>query len=122
MIQASCHCGNVKLNVNNLPSSITSCNCSICDRLGSLWAYYKPGEVTISFDKAPTIAYLWGDRELEFHHCVICGCTTHYVTTDKCDVEKTAVNARMMKQESILALPIRYFDGAKMQMKGNQDD
>jgi len=40
MFSVECHCGNIKITANALPSSITSCNCSICNRLGALWAYF----------------------------------------------------------------------------------
>ena len=112
MIEAVCHCGNVKLTTHSLPSTITSCNCSICNRLGALWAYYAPDEVTVNFDKHPSSPYIWGDKDLEFHHCTICGCTTHYITTEKCHEKRIAINARMLDPELIRSLSIRYFDGA----------
>ena len=39
MIAGSCHCGAVKIAVAEAPATVTSCNCSICRRLGTLWAY-----------------------------------------------------------------------------------
>ena len=112
MIEAVCHCGNVILITEYLPSTITSCNCSICHRLGALWAYYTPDEVTVNFNKLPSSPYIWGDKDLEFHHCTICGCATHYITTEKCNEKRLAINARMMKPELIQCVEIRCFDGA----------
>jgi len=42
MITGSCHCGAVHIAVAEAPASVKSCNCSICRRLGTLWAYYRP--------------------------------------------------------------------------------
>ena len=36
--------------------------------------------------------YIWCGKEVEFHRCNVCGCMTHYVTTEKCDVDVVAVN------------------------------
>ncbi|MDE1463784.1 GFA family protein [Spartinivicinus poritis] len=112
MYKASCHCGNVNITVSNLPSAVTSCNCSICNRLGSLWAYYKPEEVNICINSEPTKTYLWGDKFIELHHCGICGCTTHYTSTEKCEEQRIAVNGRMLNLDTIQSIPIRKFDGA----------
>jgi len=117
MIKASCHCKNVILKVELLPDSITRCNCSICYRLGVLWEYYNPDEVIIECSKAPSQAYAWGDKELEFHHCTACGCPTHYLTTALCDVDRIAINARLLKPSLIESISIRDFDGASMVMK-----
>ena len=112
MIQAECHCGNVKLTANYMPASVTSCNCSICNRLGALWAYYEPECVEIEFRESPTLAYTWGDRDIEFHHCTICGCATHYQSAEKCKDKRVAINACMMEPASIAHIPVREFDGA----------
>jgi len=112
MIEAICHCGNVRLEVSNLPASITSCNCSICNRLGALWVYFSLEEVDVSFKKEPTSEYIWGDKCIKFHHCTHCGCTTHYTSTEKCEEKRVAINCRMMKPEIIKSIHIRKFDGA----------
>ena len=47
MLESSCHCGavTIAIAVDTPPAEVTSCNCSICRRLGSLWAYYEPAQV-----------------------------------------------------------------------------
>lgn len=45
MIESSCHCGAVKLQIDaELPETLTSCNCSICKRYGcfSHWRGTQP--------------------------------------------------------------------------------
>ena len=111
-IQAQCHCGDVKISVMNLPDTITSCNCSICRRYATLWAYYKPEDVKLECKAGATIAYIWGDRELEFHHCANCGCVTHYVTIEPSDEHIFAINARMIDPLLIESIHIRYADNA----------
>jgi hypothetical protein len=118
MITAQCHCGNVSLKASALPASVTNCNCSICRRLGALWAYYLPNEVTLVFAKQATQIYIWGDEYLEFHHCPDCACSTHYTVTEKYMEEfkkgRIAVNFRLVDTEIVASIPAREFDGAKL--------
>ena len=112
MLQGSCHCKDVLIEVEELPPALISCNCSICNRLGALWARYKPEQVTISCHPDATAAYVWGDGFIEFHHCKRCGCATHHRGTEKLAEPRLGVNARMFDQHIIDRCTIRYFDGA----------
>ena len=111
-LKAVCHCGNISISAMKLPATVTSCNCSICRRYAALWAYYKPADVEVKFLNDESTFYIWGDRELEFHRCVTCGCVTHYVTTDKFNDPIFAINARMIETEILEAIPVRYANGA----------
>jgi hypothetical protein len=112
MCEASCHCGNITLKLKSLPTTLTECNCSICNRVGALWAYYSADEVEVSWSRKAPTPYVWGKKKLIFHHCPICGNTTHDTSTDKSSVQKITVNARMMSPEEIKGIKIRKFDGA----------
>ena len=110
MIEASCHCGAVRLNIAVAPDTVTECSCSICRRLGVLWAYYAPGQVQIMPPSGATFAYIWGDKLIEFHTCKVCGCTTHYADRDPA-VDRMAVNARLMAPEVVAAARLRKIPG-----------
>lgn len=93
---ASCHCGAVIMLLSKKPSEIFECNCSICRRLGVLWAYYPCDDVIFKKGKSTTNIYTWNKKILEFHSCSECGCTTHWVATDLSFREKMGVNARLI--------------------------
>jgi hypothetical protein len=112
MIESSCHCGAVRLQMETPPETVTSCNCSICRRSGALWAYYSPSAVRIVTPPDATQFYMWGDRALELHRCKTCGCVTHWVPTDK-NLDRMGVNARLMDVEVLAAARVRKFDGAE---------
>jgi hypothetical protein len=114
MITASCHCGAVRMEIAETPARLTDCNCSICRRLGTLWAYYRPDQVSFIGASDATFFYSWGDRDLEFHHCRICGCTTHWAAADKTKAERMGVNARLFDPADLEQIPIRKVDGAAM--------
>jgi hypothetical protein len=112
MIEASCHCGAVSLTLAEAPLTVTDCNCSICRRLGVLWAYYPPDQVAISAAPEATAAYVWGDATIEFRHCRVCGCVSHWAPLDDRFPGRMGVNARLMPPEVLAAARVRTLDGA----------
>ena len=111
MITGSCHCGAVHIVVAEAPASVTSCNCSICRRLGALWAYYRPAQVTITHAPGATDAYSWGDKDLAFRRCANCGCITHWEGLVDPPVDRMGVNARLLEVD-LEAIPVKFNDGA----------
>jgi len=108
-VEGSCHCGAVTLAIASAPTQVTSCNCSICRRLGTLWAYYAPADVRIT---GPTATYHWGDKTLDFHHCATCGCTTHWSPRDNRIADRMGINARLLAPAVLAAARVRRLDGA----------
>jgi hypothetical protein len=112
MIRGSCHCGAVRFELAKTPESLTACNCSVCHRLGALWAYGDASEIRLLCHPDATFAYAWGDRTLAFHSCRTCGCTTHWQSLQPERSTRMAVNFRLAEPQAIAKLRIRHFDGA----------
>jgi hypothetical protein len=110
MIEASCHCGAVKLEIQAAPEEVNDCNCSICRRYGALWAYYSPAQVRIVATQGATDRYLWGRKSLGFHRCQACGCVTHWAAVDE-GIDRMGVNARLMAPGVLAAARLRRSDG-----------
>jgi hypothetical protein len=112
MIEATCHCGAIRIEVPALPEFVTDCNCSIDRRLGALWAYYQVGTVQVVGHPEQTSEYIWGEKTLRTVRCRNCGCVTHWEPlTPKAD-SKLGVNARNFAPSVLKGLRIRRFDGA----------
>jgi hypothetical protein len=110
MIAGSCHCGAVTVEVSRAPVEVTSCNCSICRRLGTLWAYFERGDVRIA---GATATYCWGDKSIDFHHCSACACTTHWSPrTGRDEPDRMGINARLLAPEVLATARVRRLDGA----------
>jgi len=110
MLEGSCHCGAVKIEVANAPTEVTSCNCSICRRLGTLWAYYPTGDVKIT---GATATYRWGDKTIDFHHCASCGCTTHWSPLpNRGNEDRMGINSRLLPPGVLAGARVRRLDGA----------
>jgi hypothetical protein len=115
MIEGSCHCGKVRFQVEALTPAVTDFNCSICHRLGALWAYYPTGEVDFTAGAGETATYVRqgeGLGDLAFHHCPTCGCTTHWSSLIP-DADRMGVNARLFDRALLDGVRVRRLDGAE---------
>lgn len=112
MISGTCHCGAVSFQLATTPQWLTRCNCSICRRLGALWAHAEISEITIVCEDEATLRYSWGDHSLAFHTCRTCGCTTHWENLEPDKTSHMAVNCLMADPDEIATFRIRHFDGA----------
>lgn len=110
MIEASCHCGGVRLEIATAPETVTDCRCSTCRKLGALWAYYHPKQVKLTPSAGGTDVYMCSDRVLKFHRCKFCGCITHWADIDP-EADRMAVNARLMEPEVLAAARVRISAG-----------
>ncbi len=95
-MRAVCHCMAVQFEIDAAPPWVLDCNCSICRRYGALWAYYHHGGLRLASPAEATVAYLWNDRSLAFHHCKTCGCATHLQAVDQADRPILGLNARLI--------------------------
>jgi hypothetical protein len=112
MLTATCHCGAVRVEVPRKPRTLTACNCSICVRYGTLWAYYRRSAIRVIAGRGATEAYAWNRKSIRFVRCRTCGCVTHYERTSK-KARYGAVNARGFPLDVLESIRVRRLDGAK---------
>ena len=110
---ATCHCETVVMELSEQPSEVFECSCSICRKLGVLWAYYPCDQVSFEKGAGTTRMYVWNERWIEFHSCAICGCTTHWVATDPKVRHKMGVNARLVDGLNRGNTRLGYIDGGE---------
>jgi hypothetical protein len=111
MIEGRCHCGTVRWTFDGLPKTATCCNCTLCRRNGSLWAYdFEHGRIAVS---GTTKAYIQGDRTLSTHFCPECGCVAYWraLTLEKDGRRRMAVNLRLADPDAVGAIAIARIDG-----------
>ena len=112
MLESTCHCGAVRVQVPRRPRSLTNCNCSICRRYGVLWAYYKDADVHLLAEPDATDHYIWGPKSQSFIRCKTCGCVMQWKKFKLGASTWTGVNARNFDPVALGAVKIRLFDGA----------
>jgi hypothetical protein len=112
VIQGTCLCQAVELGVTRLPRQVTQCNCSVCRRYGTLWAYYPRSAVSI----APRDAledYSVRPRGLKFVRCRTCGCVICWDSRRTGRDQRMGVNMRMFDHALMADVPVKVLDGDK---------
>lgn len=114
MIESSCHCGQIQLRIEaESPETLTSCNCTICRRYGSLMAYFSSTQVEVLAADGATDRYVHGDKQIAFVRCSNCGCFTHWEGIDPNSTsDRMGVNSRLFTNLDISSIRVRRFDGA----------
>jgi hypothetical protein len=112
MLSATCHCGAIRIEIPHRPEQVTNCNCSLCRRLGALWAYYDADTVSVVGHPALTSHYIQGDKTLRTVRCRHCGCITHWEPLDPEQHQRVGVNIRNFEPSVIGDVRIRLLDGA----------
>jgi hypothetical protein len=110
MIEGACHCGAVRWRFDGVPESATVCNCTVCRRYGTIWAYDFENE-GIHVD-GPTQAYVRG-KAIGFHFCPTCGCMVYWLGLQPHadGRRRIAVNLRLAEPEAVASIPIDRFEG-----------
>ena len=112
MLTATCHCGDVRVDVPVVPSVVADCNCSICRRYGVLWAYYPQASVTVHAAPGATDGYVWGRNVLRFVRCKRCGCVMLWERVVPVAGSKMGINARNFDPAELGKPEIEFLDGA----------
>ena len=111
MLHGACHCGAVRWSFDGVPDTATACNCTVCRRHGTLWAYgFENEALRLSGE---TRAYAWGRRSLAFHFCAHCGCIAWWLAIESgADGRRYGgVNLRLAEPDAVAAIPIRHHEG-----------
>jgi hypothetical protein len=112
VLKTTCHCGAVSITIPRAPETLTQCDCSICRRYGTLWAYYPGSQVRVAATPGATSGYSWGSKSLRFIRCSTCGCVTHWEPTGPGGSGRIGVNARNFEPHELGPVRIRLLDGA----------
>jgi hypothetical protein len=114
MLTGTCHCGKAGWTLAGDPGSITACNCTLCRRYGTLWAYGFEGEnLAITGE---TRSYSRIDRKnpvLEILFCPSCAGVLAWrgLHLDDDGRRRMAVNIRHTEPDGVMHLAIDHFDG-----------
>jgi hypothetical protein len=102
--QGSCHCGQIKFVVEGELSEVLSCNCSICQKKGSLLWFLPSNQVKVSLE-TPEIFVI------NHHFCKNCGIHPYAQGIDAEGNSMFAINVRCIDDIDLEKIKINYFDG-----------
>ena len=110
-IEGTCLCNTVRLGVARLPRQVTQCNCSVCRRYGTLWAYYRRSAVSITAPRGALEDYSVRAGGLRFVRCRSCGCVICWDGPGKNPDQRMGVNTRLLDHAAMAAVPVKVLDG-----------
>lgn len=106
----SCHCGDVRFEVTAEITNASSCNCSICGRVGWLMASVSPAQFKLLSSANMQADYQFGSKTMHHLFCRNCGIRS-FGTYAADGQEKIVVNLRCLDGLDVDALPVQKFDG-----------
>jgi hypothetical protein len=69
----SCHCGDVRFEVEIDATNGSRCNCSVCNKIGATTGITKPAAFVLLTDQARLSTYEWGGKTAQRYFCTRCG-------------------------------------------------
>lgn len=109
--RGSCHCGQVRFEVEGEVDSGLACNCSMCSRRGSL-LWFVPREklrLLTADDAAST--YLFNKHVIQHRFCPTCGIHAYGEAPGPGGKQMAAINLRTLEDFDLAAVPVQQFDG-----------
>ena len=114
MLTGTCHCGATHWTLEGDPGPATACNCTLCVRYGTLWAYdYEDERIRVHGPHATYTRADSADPSLEILFCPTCACVLSWrgLKPDAQGRRRIAVNLRLAPPEAVADLAIDHFDG-----------
>ncbi|MDK4793910.1 MULTISPECIES: GFA family protein [Acinetobacter] len=114
--KGSCHCGQVKFVIEGKLSQALSCNCSICQKKGSLLWCLPSQQVKVTLEKSDILeTYTFNKHMINHHFCKNCGIHPYAQGTDAEGNSIFAINVRCIDDIDLDKIKINYFDGRSVQ-------
>lgn len=109
--RGSCHCGRVAFEVEGEINSAMSCNCSICQRKGSLLWFVPRDALKLLTPEDATTVYEFNKHMIKHRFCPVCGMHPYADGTDPKGNKMAAVNVRCLEGIELGDIPVTHFDG-----------
>jgi hypothetical protein len=110
----SCHCGNVRFEVEGEITNAMQCNCSICSRKGSLLWFVPRRAFRLLTPEDQAATYTFNKHIIKHRFCRTCGIHPFAYGTDPKGNEMAAINIRCLEGLDLAAIPVKHFDGRAM--------
>ena len=109
--RGSCHCGKVAFEVEGTIDTAMACNCSMCQRKGSLLWFTSRGNFRLMTPEADVAAYLFNKHVIRHRFCPNCGIHPFGEGKDPKGNDMVAVNIRCIENFDLEKVPVTHFDG-----------
>jgi hypothetical protein len=112
--RGSCHCGAVAFEVEGELKSAIACNCSICQRKGSLLWFVPRDALKLLTPDSAASTYEFNKHVIKHRFCPTCGIHPYGEGTDPKGNRMAAINIRCLEGIDLDVVPVKQFDGRSL--------
>jgi hypothetical protein len=109
--KGSCHCGKISFEVDGEIDGALSCNCSICQRRGSLLWFVPRDSLKLLTAEDDAATYTFNKHVIKHRFCPTCGIHPYGEGVDPSGNRMAAINIRCLEGIDLAAIPVQQFDG-----------
>ena len=107
----SCHCGRISFEVEGEIDGALSCNCSICQRKGSLLWFVPREKLHLKTPSDAASTYTFNKHVIKHRFCPVCGMHPFGEGVDRKGNAVAAINIRCLEGLDLATVPVQQFDG-----------
>ena len=108
----SCQCGAVAFEADVDIANPVTCNCSRCQRLGSVLAFTPRTSFTLLRGEDALTEYTFNNHAIHHQFCRVCGIQSFSFANASDGTPTVAINCNCLDGVDARALPARHYDGA----------
>ena len=112
--KGSCHCGAIAFEVEGEITQLVDCNCSICQRKGSLLWFAPRASLRLLTPEENIATYTFGKGVIRHRFCPKCGIHPFGEGSDPAGNAMAAINVRCLDDFDFSQLPVKHFDGRSL--------
>jgi hypothetical protein len=109
--RGSCHCGKVAYEVEGEIKNALACNCSMCQRKGSLLWFVPRDSLKLLTPEDNSRVYEFNKHVIKHRFCTTCGIHAYADGVDSKGNRMGAVNLRCLEDFDPETVPVTHFDG-----------
>lgn len=112
--KGSCHCGSVAFEAEGEIDSALACNCSICQRKGSLLWFISRDKLKLRSAEKDLGSYTFNRHLIKHRFCRNCGIHPYGEAKGPDGAPMAAVNIRCLEGIDLAAVSVRHYDGRSL--------
>jgi hypothetical protein len=109
--QGACHCGAVAYSVDLDLAGALKCNCSICSKLGAVWAFAPRSTFTLRSGDTKQGDYQFNKKQLHHRFCTVCGIESYAEGKMPDGTPSVGINLRCVDGVDVDKLSPKPWDG-----------
>jgi hypothetical protein len=107
----SCQCGAIRYEARIALEKVVTCNCSRCQKLGSMLAFIPASEFRLLYGADDLKHFTFNTHRIDHTFCKGCGIQSFAHAKAPDGTNTVAINARCLDDVDLTSLTIVHYDG-----------